>query len=122
MKITDKRTAKVMLTNGTSASVSFLIIPLSAIVDNNGSSTIAAERTKQIVVAPMTNVFIDIPAGYRIGVVQSQQFACSRVGEDLGMTLIPIGDYTEPGDIIYNVTAECVKQGDLINAYVTEPE
>lgn len=36
------------------------------------------------------------------------------------MTLIPIGDYAEPGDISYNVTAECVNQGDLIHADVTD--
>lgn len=37
------------------------------------------------------------------------------------MTLIPIGDYAEPGEIIYNVTAECVNQGDVIYADVTDP-
>lgn len=121
MKITDKRAAKVDLTNGTGASVSFLIIPLSAIVDNNGSETIASDRTEKIVVASAANTLIDIPAGYRIGVVQDIEFACRRLGEDFDMTLIPIGDYSEPGDIIYNVTAECVKQGDIIHADVNDP-
>lgn len=121
MKITDKRTARVKLMNGTGASVSFLIIPLSAIVDNNGSETIASDRTEKIVLASAANALLDIPEGYRIGVVQSIEFACSRLGEDVGMTLTAIGDYAEPGDIIYNVTAECVKQGDIIYADVNDP-
>lgn len=123
MKITDKRTARVWLSNASSAVVSFLAIPPSAFVDNDGSHTLAADRAEKITVPVGSHAVIDIPAGYRIGVEenQSRNFSCSTFGSN-PLKIVSIGDYTEPGDILYDVAATCAQQGDIISASVADLE
>ena len=122
MKITDKRTARVWLSNGSSASATFLIIPPSAFVDYDGSETLETDRTDKITVPANSHAVIDIPAGYRIGVKQNQgqDFSCSTLGANPLMT-VGVGDREEPGDIIYDVTTTCARQGDIITAIVSAP-
>lgn len=126
MKITDKRTARVELHNDTPASVSFFMIPLSAIVDRDGSRTLASDRTEQIVVPANSSASTDIPAGYRIGALsdlnQTSQFICNKLGVTGNIVLTNIGDSGDPGDIVYDITAECVRQGDIISATLTAGE
>lgn len=123
MKITDKRTARVWLNNGSSASVTFLTIPPSAFVDYDGFQTLATDRTDKITVPTNSHAVIDIPAGYRIGVKQNQgqNFVCYTLGANPLMT-VNVGDREEPGDISYDVTTTCARQGDIIKATVSDPE
>lgn len=123
MKITDKRAARVWLTNGSSASVTFLTIPLSAFVDYDGSRTLATDRTDKITVPANSRTVIDIPAGYRIGVKQNegQDFFCSTFGAN-PLTTASVGDHAEPGEVSYAVTTTCAQQGDIIMAVVSEGE
>lgn len=122
MRITDRRTAKVWLANGTGASVSFLIIPMEALVDFNDGRVLASDRTEKIVLPAMSYKTIDIPAGYRIGADQSLEFSCTKLGTTGLMSLSSIADKAESGDVIYNMISDCVRQGDIIDASITEPE
>lgn len=126
MKITDKRTARVELYNDTPASVSFFMIPLSAIVDVDGLRTIASDRTEKIVVPANSPASTNIPAGYRIGALSvpttTLQFICSKLGVTGDIALTSIGDSSDPGEIFYDMTAECVRQGDIISATLTMGE
>lgn len=122
MRITDRRTAKVCLANETGASVSFLIIPMEALVDLNDGRVLASDRTVKIVLPAISYRTIDIPAGYRIGADQSLQFYCSKLGVTGNMALTSIGDKADPGEVIYNMIADCVRQGDIIDATITDPE
>lgn len=122
MKITDRRTAKVWFVNSSSESVTFLIIPLEALVYLNGIQVLMSDRTEKIVLRALSDTALDIPAGYRIGVDQSRQFSCRKIGATGDMNLTSIGDEADPGDIIYNMTADCARQGDVIDAIIFDPE
>ena len=127
MKITDKRTAKVWLSNSASVAVSFFVIPLSAIIDEAGSPTLASDRAEKIVVPANSYAKIDIPAGYRIGVYKNPdpaltlEFFCNKIGVSTNMPITSIGDSIEPGEVSYYMIADCVHQGDVITAYTSEP-
>lgn len=127
MKITDKRAAKVWLSNSAGVSVSFFVIPLSAIIDGNGAPSLASDLTEKIVVPANSHVAIDIPAGYRVGIYenpdpsQTLEFFCNKIGVSTNMPLTSIGDSIEPGEVSYYMIADCVHQGDVITASVSEP-